>query len=367
MKIGIIQSVIGGGGGNDKVLFSILKMLKETNHQVTLYTVGEPRCDLKEYNIIKTTKVFPFKLPLFGIYQKLLEPMLAKKAKNEDVILALTGDLFLPDSKEQRLIFYSQNNYTDPTKMNTSKYKSGFWKWYYYPYKQMINKMMKDIDKYNIKFIANSIHVKEQLEKGLNVESDVIYPPVDLSEFSKIFVLDNMYDNENRKGITTITRYSIEKNLETVIEIMSNFPCAKSIFGSVNKINQSYFEKIRKLASDNNKIFTYKNENREHLKTLLQNSKVFLTASDETFGIAVIESIASGCIPIVPDTTANLETVPYQPLRYNPADIPSAISKVTKALNGDFDHYLPELRNHIDQFDEKVFQKRFLEELEHGL
>jgi glycosyltransferase involved in cell wall biosynthesis len=355
MNIGIIQSVIGSIGGNDRVLMSLLNILSKSEHNITIYTIGTPRTDLSIYKIKKIVKLFPIKIPLFGIYQKLLEPMLAKKAKHEDLLISLTGDMFLPADKNQRTLFYSQNNYSDPTKTDTSKYKNGMWKYYYLPYKKMIQKFNRDFDDYNVEFIANSNYVKDQLKKGLGVDAGIIYPPVNLIEFKNA-------KTENKEGTITVCRYSKEKNLETMIDMMDS-NSKNTMFGNVTETNKPYLNKLREIGKPKNVNFIV-NEDRSKMVEQLSKSKVFISTSDETFGIAVVEAISSGCIPIVSDTSAHKETVPYLDLRYNPNDIESAKTKIKKALMGEYDMYLPELKNHIEQYDTTVFEKKILEVIE---
>lgn len=364
MKIGIIQTVIGSGGGNDQVLFALLDKLKDTKHKITIYTVSEPRSDLSRFNVgktlktefIKTKKLLPMKMPIFGIYQKMLEPLLAKKAQHEDLLISLTGDLFLPANKKQRLIFYSQNNYIDPSKMNTSKYKKGMWKLYYLPYKRMISKMLKNIKKYNIDFVGNSDFVRNQLKTGLNVEATVIYPPVNIQEFTN--------SNKERNGIMTVTRFSQEKNIEKIIDLVGDLKCSRRIFGSVSEINKHYMNKLVKRGKDKNMIF-HINQPKDLMKRLLEKSKLTISTSDETFGIAVVEAIASGCIPIVPNTTAHKETVPFEILRPIEKESDEEIKiRIEKALKGEYDYLLPKLQEHIKKFDEKVFQNKFMELIE---
>ena len=351
MKIGIIQSVIGSGGGNDKVLVSLLNKLKDTEHVVTVYTIGHPRMDLKKLGVKKIKRLFPIKIPMFGIYQKMLEPFLARKAQHEDILLALTGDLFLPANKNQKLIFYSQNNYSDPTKTDTSKYKDGFWKYYYLPYKKMV-KNFKDVEKYNVHFLANSNHVKEQLKKGIGVDADILYPPVELEKFPR--------SNIEKKGIISVGRFSKEKNFGKIIEYTKELDCPKKLFGSVTEINKPYFRELIKMGKPYDFTF-YTNQHYDLMLKLLQKSKVFISTSDETFGIAVVEAISAGCIPIVPDSTAHRETVPFPLLR--PSD-ENLTQRIKESLDGKYDYLQNELQTHIKKFDEKVFQNKFLEYIE---
>lgn len=357
MKIGIIQSVIGAGGGNDMVLFSLLNKLNRTDHKVTLYTIGQPRCDLKRYDKIKIKKLLPVKVSIFGIYQKILETQLAKKAQHDEVVIALTGDLFLPANKKQRMIFYSQNDFSDPTKSNTSKYKEGFWKYYYLPYKKIIDKMKNKMNNYNIEFIANSDHVKQQLKRELNVDAKIIYPPVDL----KMFQTEK---TDNRKGIMSVGRFSKEKNMHKIIELAGELDCPTKLFGSVTPTNKTYYDGLIKAGKPKGITF-YTNQPLDLMIKQLHKSKVFISASDETFGIAVVEAMASGCIPIVPDSTAHRETVPFGILRpIGDVDDETTKIRLLQALDGEFDHLLPQIQEHIQKFDIKNFQDKFLDVIE---
>ena len=357
MNIGIIQSVIGAGGGIDMVLFSLLKKLATSNHKVTIYTVGQPRHDLSQFNIYKVKKIFPVKIPLFGVYQKIFESTLAKKAKDEDIIIALTGDLFVPANKTQKTIFYSQNNFADPTKTDTSKYRDGLWKYYYLPYRRLMNKMKKNIGKYNIKFIANSEYVKEQLKRELNVDAEIIYPPVNLETFYP-------QESTRRKGIMTVGRFSKEKNMHKIIELTGDLDCPTKLFGSVTKTNRTYYQSLISAGKPKGIKF-YTNQPLDLMITQLHKSKVFISASDETFGIAVVEAMASGCIPIVPDSTAHRETVPFGVLRpIGHLDDEAIKIQILKALDGGFDYLLPEIKEHIKKFDKSVFQNKFIEAIE---
>ena len=48
---------------------------------------------------------------------------------------------------------------------------------------------------------------------------------------------------------------------------------------------------------------------------VLAGARAYLHASKETFGIAAAEAVAAGCVPVVPDSSAHAETVPFAGLR----------------------------------------------------
>ena len=94
------------------------------------------------------------------------------------------------------------------------------------------------------------------------------------------------------------------------------------------------------------------------LEEVLGGAKAYLQTSGETFGVAVAEAVAAGCIPVVPDHTAHPETVPFAELRYRTED--EAAEIVRGALDGRFDGLLPALREHVEQFSEEAFQEAML-------
>jgi len=119
----------------------------------------------------------------------------------------------------------------------------------------------------------------------------------------------------------------------------------------------SEYAKLKNKAKNN--VNFYLNIVTGELDRLLASAKVYFHTSEEAFGISVIEAIASGCIPIVPNNSAHIETVPYEELRFNNLD--DAVEKIQNAINGKYDALKPKLKDHITKFSEEKFQKNMLE------
>ena len=98
------------------------------------------------------------------------------------------------------------------------------------------------------------------------------------------------------------------------------------------------------------------------LDALLGGARAYLHARPESFGIAVVEAIAAGCVPVVPDNSAHPETVPLAELRYRTEA--EAVEIMRGALDGRFDGLLPALRDHAQWFSEEAFQRGMLEAIE---
>lgn len=352
MKIGLIQSVVGAGGGYDKVLFSLLEKLSTTNHTITIYTLGKPLVEIS--NKFKVEIFLPLRIPFFGIYQTFLDSKLIKRAKNEDVIINLTTNM-LSENKNQKTIFLYKNFSLPDDKNITSKYNHGFWKLYYQPYKLLLNVLKNKLDNESTKVFGSSKFVAEKMTRILDRYVGVLYPPVETELFS------NNYDQKS--GIISVSRFSREKNLEFMINVMTDIDEDLKIIGSVISENNNYLKLLQNLANKNN-VKLLVNYSRDELISEVKKSKIYFHTSNETFGISVVEAMSAGCIPIVPDTSGHKETVPFDELRYNINNYDEARLKLKLACEGKFDHYIPKIKSHAEKFDKKVFQSKILKEIE---
>jgi len=350
MNIGIIHGFVGGGGGTEKTLHGIIDALEETEHNVTLYTFSKPKIASKN---IKIKSSLPISIPSFGLYQRVMESKLISKAKNEDILIQASGGLGIPANPNQKIIVYCHSDFTNELENTTTKYK-GIWSLYYKSYYNMIKKFVENIGNSRIHLISNSKYVHNSIKSKFGKDSEIIYPPVDLKEFSP---------GNKENEIVTIGRFSEEKNLEFGINIMKEIDCEYDIIGNTKtKLNILYYERLEsKIKKEKlEKINLLKNIPRNKLVSKLNKAKVYFHCSRETFGISVIESIAAGCIPIVPDNSAHKETVPFEELRYNENDSIDAKNKIERAINGEFDFMTKSLQDSIKKFSIEKFRQSFL-------
>ncbi len=348
MNIGIIHGYVGGGGGTEKTLHGIIEALEQTEHNVTLYTFSKPKI---HSNKIKIKQTLPISLPLFGLFQRAMESKLISKAKDEDLLIQSSGGLGIPKNPNQKIIVYCHADFSSELDNPNSKYK-GLWGLYYKSYYSMIKKFIKNINDSRIFLITNSQYIQNCIKEKHNKNSKVIYPPVNLDEFKS-----GMKEN----SVVTLGRYSEEKNYDFGINVMKDIDCNYEIIGNTNtKSNILYYQKLEKIIENKNKIHLSKNLQRNNLVKKINKSKIYLHCSKETFGISVVESIAAGCIPIVPNNSAHKETVFFDELRYEFENIQDAQKKINLALSGEFDHFLKPLQESIQKYDKITFKKSFL-------
>ena len=356
MKIGIIHGFVGGGGGTEKTLYAIIDALTEGGHQVTLYTISKPSIKIPGIKIIST---LPFHLPVFGLYQRYMESKLIVKAKDEDLIIQASGGLVLPEKKDQKVIIYCHHDFQNETKKDITKYK-GAWSWYYKPYYILSQKFVNHIHDENILFISNSKFIQDSIKQKFSKNSVVIYPPVELELFKS--------DIKKENSVITVSRYSQEKNLEFAIDAFQDIDIKYTLIGNTKtKVNKLYYEKILSRINDiPSKISLLKNVERSKVVENLQRSKVYFHASPETFGISVVEGIAAGCVPIVPDNSAHKETVPIDEIRYKPNNKKDVQEKIKKAIAGDYDNLIKPLQDSLKNYDKKTFKDDLLNFIENS-
>ena len=353
MNIGIIHGFVGGGGGTEKTLVATIEALLQKKYLINLYTFSKPLLSLQGVSI---KSVLPFHFPYFGLYQRYMESKLINKSKNEDLIIEVSGGFVVPNNMQQKIIIYCHNDFQNELKKTVTKYK-GFWSLYYRPYYELTKKFFEKINNENIYLITNSKFLQKSFLKNFNKNSTVIYPPVNLDEFKKV-------ENKENK-IITVSRFSEEKNLEFAIKVLSSMNINYNLIGNTKtKANVIHFEYLIKKIPANSKVKILKNISRDELIRNYNTAKVYFHASPETFGITVVESIAAGCIPIVPDDSANVETVPFSELRYVPDDIDDAKDKIEKAMTGKFDHLVESLQKTIAQYSQENFKKSIINYIE---
>jgi glycosyltransferase involved in cell wall biosynthesis len=150
--------------------------------------------------------------------------------------------------------------------------------------------------------VANSKFTQSVIEKCLGKRALVINPPVTSSRIA-------LYSNSgNRKNIVvTISRFRSAKGLEIIPKIASSLKdCEFVLIGIVDRGSERCLkelsEEVERLRVQD-RVHIFKNKPYSFTLAALSTAKVFLhTQSTEAFGMSIVESMAAGCVPIVPRT-----------------------------------------------------------------
>jgi glycosyltransferase involved in cell wall biosynthesis len=146
--------------------------------------------------------------------------------------------------------------------------------------------------------LANSTWTAHMVYRVYGIIPDVLYPPVDIDYFSEA-----SRNNSREKIIVTISRFSPEKKLEKILDAARELPdYTFVIVGSTGlgseKVIEELEKRIDKLKLRN--VELKPNLPRSQLRELLEEALFYLHPEfTEHFGIAVVEAMSAGCIPIV--------------------------------------------------------------------
>ena len=183
--------------------------------------------------------------------------------------------------------------------------------------------------------------------------SRVVYPPVDLARFAA--AARRRYHPREKRAVTT-GRFLPAKRHEAVIRVMRRAGGGLDAVGNArSQLHLDYLERLRGMAGQGMRF--HANASDDELDALLGSARAYLHARPESFGIAVVEAIAAGRVPVVPDNSAHPETVPFGELRYRTEA--GAVEIVRGALDGRYGGLLPALQGHAERFSE-AFQAGML-------
>ena len=222
-------------------------------------------------------------------------------------------------------------------------------------FKRPFRTMMAAARGQKVEIVPNSEYTRNMVSSALGreVRGPAVYPPVDVRRFAAL------RSTPKERRTATVARFGPEKNLGAAVRIMRMAGGRYDIVGNMSVVHPDQIrtlEEVRRAASGTMRLHV--NAGQGVLEEVVGGARAYLQTSEETFGVAVAEAIAAGCVPIVHDHTAHPETVPFTELRYRTEDEAAGI--VRGALDGRFDGLLPALQEHVQQFSDAAFQEAML-------
>jgi glycosyltransferase involved in cell wall biosynthesis len=145
----------------------------------------------------------------------------------------------------------------------------------------------------------------------------IIYPPVDVDIFRKYSLESN-----ERKDITlVISRIHPDKEIEKALSLArilkkKNIGKHMIIVGSLIRRNVSYIRYLANLIKEwdiDDYVILKPNTPLDELFKLMHKAKVYFhPKSGEHFGMSIVESMAAGLVPVVPNIGGQTEFVPQK-------------------------------------------------------
>ena len=302
MKVGIIHHTLNSCGGGELLSLTMAKALKEHGFEVTYYTTQKT-----DWNYVNTVLgvsfkpdrekcVFKIKIPYFGIYQRLIAGFFNQAIKECDLVVNTHGDVMPFVNAHVTYMHYPTFSLWYENPVNVKYLRSVFWKTYFIPYYTVQKYLIRKITGL---ILTNSRFSAKAIEKHVGRKAAVVYPPVNIEPYLKLL------KNPSRENIVvTVGRFTPEKRYEVVLEVAATTPNIKYvIIGSIsNRLNKQYYSKIAKMIKSKrlNNVILMPNLPFKSKLEILSKAKIYLhTMVNEHFGIAIVEGMAAGLVPVV--------------------------------------------------------------------
>lgn len=143
-------------------------------------------------------------------------------------------------------------------------------------------------------FAAISKAVFQRIKHAYQQEACIIYPPVEIRRFNPAPKRDDYY--------ITLTRLVAHKRIDLLVRAFSQLNLPLLIVGDGPEL-----PRLSKMAKPNIHFLGYQSD--ENVSALLGKARGFVCATEEDFGIAIVEAQAAGCPVIAYAGGGALETV----------------------------------------------------------
>ena len=178
----------------------------------------------------------------------------------------------------------------------------------------------------NSTIVTNSEFTRKVIVDAFGIDYESIYilsPPIDVNIFHNVDLMseqDNDDDNHKRNDtVIVISRIAAHKEIENAImlaKILKDRNIGKAMIIVGNLYNYfEYYTHLKQMLIDLGltDFVTFEiNASLDRLIDLMKKSKVCFSPRPEPFGMAILEAMAAGLIPIVPTISGSAEFVPQQ-------------------------------------------------------
>ncbi len=195
-------------------------------------------------------------------------------------------------------------------------------------------------------FAAISQTVSRRIAEAYQRESCVIHPPVETGRFAPARIRENFY--------ITVTRLVAHKRMDILVQAFSRLNLPLIIIGEGPEL-----ARLKNMAKPNIHFLGYQTD--EKVAELLGKARGFVCATEEDFGIAIVEAQAAGCPVIAYGAGGALETVvdgvtgiffPEQ----SPESLMEALLRFER-VHADYD--VRDLVRNASKFDKAQFIRKF--------
>ena len=195
-------------------------------------------------------------------------------------------------------------------------------------------------------FIANSNHIKKDIQKYYDRDAVVIHPPVDTDRFKKV-------DQKKREGFVTVGRQVPFKHTDIIVD------ACRKLFKPLKVIGRGpeHAKLIKKIDSS---ISFDEHASDDAVNNYLANAEAFIFAAHEDFGITPVEAMAAGTPIIAYKAGGALDYVNKSTGVFFDEQTSESLQKALVSFNASkFDHR--EIKKEAEKFSVVNFQKNIRE------
>ena len=143
-------------------------------------------------------------------------------------------------------------------------------------------------------FAAISQAVSKRIESAYHRNAEILYPPVDVDRFKPAQKRERFY--------ITVTRLVPHKRVDILVQAFTQLNLPLLIIGDGPE-----YQHLTRMARSNIQFLGYQPD--KHVAQLLGKARGFVCATEEDFGIAIVEAQAAGCPVIAYGKGGALETI----------------------------------------------------------
>lgn len=204
--------------------------------------------------------------------------------------------------------------------------------------------------------IANSVEVKNRINKVYRRDAEVINPPVNLQKFAQV----NREENNSSQYIT-FGRLVDYKRVDLIVQAFTGL--GDKVLHVVGVGPD--LPRLQVLAQGKKNIFFHGRLSDEKLIALMEKIDAFIFAAEEDFGIAPIEALGAGVPVLAYGAGGALEYIkPGINGELFSEQSVSAIKESVKNFNSD-NYSTDKIRQSVEHFDSHNFAKKIMEYISH--
>lgn len=367
MRAAVVHGTMNACGGGELLALAVIESLQELGFEVDL-VVMEPTEWGRVWGILgrrvkpdRELPLFPFRVKAFGIYARMLSYLrIARKRERYDLIVNTHGDL-TPMAADIVYMHFPTFAVIHESPEDAKYVRSPFWRVYFEPFRLAQRRLLKRLREARPVLLTNSTFSRMAIRRHVGMDALVVYPPVDLEAFSR-----HAGGRGRDPVVYTTGRYTPEKNYELILEVARLLPDVEfHVSGSLSsKAARPYLERLERLRErlGARNVHFHVDVPRGELARMYGRGMVYMhTMIKEHFGLAVVEGMAAGLVPVVHRSGGPwldiIERGRYGLAYETPEEAAEAIERAIRH----YKHYSRLAMHRAQQFTWNTFKQKFQE------